>query len=295
MSSIPLVEQKFFLRWLNYMLYPEYRIVALEDLRDGFLLCKLCEMILDLDDDEIEQDDVDASAFSLEKSSSSIPPQLSTSKGRENWARKNVKKLYTYCEKMQAVVPKNAEDNFISGKESTIVDFLAGIATALHVREMKFQGVVGEPALLQWVREVSVGLLPSGMTSFAGCWNDGIALNVVAMYPEKEADEKLISQLKQFTELERVTVGLKTLGDKGVPLVFDPPDISMGMFTPRCMRIFVGIIFCIQSKIDITILPSVKKEREREEKYRRYKEKKEDEKRKRMQQTTHSTTISTTY
>jgi hypothetical protein len=191
MAQKQLVEQKFFLRWINFILYPTFRVNNLSDLKDGYLLVKLCELFLDVDAPPEEgADDGDGA----EKEPGDIPPKVKeavkTSKSRKEWAEHNITIAYNYCERMKADVRQVPAEDIYAGKPCAIVDFLCAIATAVHISEMHLQGffeffsnqtfgtdpffgcayvgVTGESAVLQWVREVSVGMLPGGMKGFSG-------------------------------------------------------------------------------------------------------------------------------
>lgn len=161
------VEQKFYLRWINFLLYPTYQITDLSDLKDGYLLVKICEMVLDIDDEQsvLVERPSDTKRSSQDLSMSST--KLSKSKKKE-WAMNNITEAYNYCDKMGADVYEIPGEDILAGKVSSIVNFLALLGQTIYVSGIKFQGVTGETALLQWVREVSMGMLPGGMTSFSG-------------------------------------------------------------------------------------------------------------------------------
>lgn len=270
------VEQKFYLRWVNFILYPTHQIASLNDLRDGYLLVKICELVLDVDEEEsVLRDPFQDTTDSTQDPSMTATTKLSKGKMRE-WAENNLGYARSYCERMKADVSHITDDDILKGKIPSIVNYVAAIVQAVYVYCAKFQGVSGELALLQWVREIAMGSLPAGMTSFSGCWNDGFALNVVSLFPEKEVDEKVISSLKQFTPLERVTVALRTITDKGVPAVFDAPDIAMGTFTARCMRAYIGMLFSVYQNVPLNIIAGVKKEKEKIEQYNSYRIRKEE-------------------
>ena len=169
------VEQKFFLRWTNFLLYPSFQISSLTDLKDGYLLVKICEMVLAIsEEDSLLTQELppaeDSSEQDMQMTSTQSTKKRKLSKGerRALWARNNVENAFHYAYQMLATVQDIDGDDILDGKVSAIVNFLAAIGQAIYVTGMKFQGVTSDTALLQWMREIAMGMLPGGMTGFTG-------------------------------------------------------------------------------------------------------------------------------
>jgi hypothetical protein len=177
MATPPLIEQKFFLRWTNFILYPDFQITNLLDLKDGFLLLKMTELFLSIPEEDSESillNDFNPSFSSTTNTISSPGGKTTTShkssmiKNMQAWAQYNIDHVFNNCKRMNALVKNIDPLSIFEGKINAIVEILSAIATALHVQEITFQGVAGELALLQWARELCVGLVPKGISGFGG-------------------------------------------------------------------------------------------------------------------------------
>ena len=159
------VEQKFYLRWVNFLLYPTFQITSLSDLKDGYLLAKICETVLDIDEADSVLTSTAPEFADTSKSLNMSSTKFTRSMQRE-WAMNNITEVYNYCDRMNATVDHIPGEDILAGKVSSMVNLLAEIAEAVYVKGTKFQGVSGEVALLQWVREIAMGMLPVGMSGF---------------------------------------------------------------------------------------------------------------------------------
>lgn len=140
MSNKQKVEEKFFLRWINFILFPDYQITDLTDLKDGYILVKLCEVFLDLDEEQTEELAQTNNLINAENTISSTN-ELSSTKKRKEWAKKNITITYYYCELLGAETKGISAEDILNGKLNTIIDLLANIATAIYVKEVQVQGL----------------------------------------------------------------------------------------------------------------------------------------------------------
>ena len=155
-------EQKFYLRWVNFLLFPSFQISQLSDLKDGYLLVKICEMVLAVDDDDSL---LNVTQRQMQDTSSLSSTKLIT---KRQWARTNVENAFNYAHRMLANVQDIDGDDILDGKVPAILNFLAALGQAIYVTGTKFQGVTSDVALLQWMREIAMGMLPGGMSGFTG-------------------------------------------------------------------------------------------------------------------------------
>ncbi|KAK2952391.1 hypothetical protein BLNAU_12653 [Blattamonas nauphoetae] len=301
MTTKATVEAKFCIRWINVLFHPELQITEISSLRDGYILLKLTELFLAISPEDsdavpleqfvesIRQTDSQTQPSSLETTPRSLTTRSAMSsttrsiskKATKEWERHNINIVFLNLSEMDVEVPGVTESDILAGKDKAIVDLLMSIALKAYVKDIRFQGGIGIEALLQWVRELSIGLLPGGMISFTGCWTDGLALSVLSVFPDKEVDENLISSLRRFSPIERNTYALKALSDKGVPSLLDPADVTMGLFTSRAMASYVGMIHSIWKELPLNILPAVKHSIEKEERERKHRARREEKAKKR--------------
>ncbi|KAA6369271.1 MAG: hypothetical protein EZS28_035203 [Streblomastix strix] len=272
MATPQVVEQKFFLRWVNFMLFPNFQILDLGDLMDGYLLLRLTELFLGTE----EADSRAKPYFEKEMSKTTTSATLGrTTQSRQarreeaqqrktEWATANIAAVFENCEKLKvdslSTIPL---EDILEGKKAAISNLLYLIAYAIHLKEMHIQGVTGEIAVLQWVREISMGLVPNGVKSF-GSFQDGTALCLLSVFPEKDPDEIFIKKINKFTSIERCTFAIRQLTDKGIPAVCDPPDLSMGLLPARCIKIYIGMVYAVYNKYSLKLLPSIKEQRDHE-------------------------------